>query len=284
MLKTRLVLILIALVTLALFAGPAMASGSAPESLPSFRVTSIHQWIVDRMTTWSPPGITYVKDAKETPEEGKGRYEDIADSIIAVTYDRSESPIFQGARGRAMTAALLTSIAFHESAFRKDVDTGTGPLARGDSGRSWCMAQVQLGLPDPKSGNTRLRVVMGREGLRFIMNSSDPDYGTAWGGRDLVQDRMKCFRVALRLARMSFASCKSLPVQDRLSMYTSGSCGAGVEASRNRVGFAMRWLWKSAPPLVDSQVLDLLYSTPSESPKEKGASLFFGPSVGIVPS
>lgn len=285
MLKTRLYLATLFAVAVMAFSGLAAASGTPPESsLPSFRVTSLHQWVVDRMVSWSPPGITYVKDAKETAEEGKSRYEDIANSIISVTYDPSEKPIFQGKVGRAMTTALLTSIAFHESAFRKDVDSGVGSLARGDSGRSWCMAQIQLGVPAVPGGNTRMRVVLTDGGLRFIGNPSDPEYGTAWGGRDLVQDRTKCFRVALRLARLSFGACKSLPVQDRLSMYTSGSCEAGGEASRRRVGQAMRWLWKSAPPLVDEKVLDLLYPPSPEPSRGEGASFSLGVPGGIVPS
>lgn len=283
MLKNRTYALILLVMFITAFSGRAAAS--EPESsLPSFRVTSLHQWLVDRMTSWSPPGITYVKDAKETAEEGKSRYEDIANSIISVTYDPSEKPIFQGKIGRAMTTALLASIAFHESAFRKDVDSGTGSLARGDSGRSWCMAQIQLGLPDLKTGNTRLRVALSGEGLRFITNPVDSDYESSWGGKDLVQDRTKCFRIALRLARMSFASCKSLPVQDRLSMYTSGRCEAGADASRRRVGQAMRWLWKSAPPLSDEKVLDLLYSPSPEPTRGEGAILILGASAGIVPS
>ncbi len=257
MLKTRAYFIfaLVALLTLL----PGTSLGSTEPSLPSFRVTSLHQWVVERMEMWSPPGITYVKDAKETPEEGKARYERIANDAISVAYDPSEKPVFQGKYGRAMTLALLTSIAFEESAFRKDVDAGVGPLSKGDSGRSWCLAQVMMGKAEP-DGKTRTRVIVGENGgLKFV---NDPSKESGWGGEDLVQDRSKCFRVALRLARMSFAACSKLPVQDRLSMYASGSCDAGSQASRRRVGQAQRWLWKSAPPLEDSEVLDLLHTSP----------------------
>ncbi len=129
-----------------------------------------------------------------------------------------------------------------------------------------------------------MRVVLTGEGLRFIGDPSDPVYASAWGGRDLVQDRTKCFRVALRLARLSFGACARLDVRDRLSMYASGSCSSGQEASRRRVEQAMRWLLKSAPPLVDARVLDLLYSPSPESPDGEGASLFFGAPAGIVPT
>lgn len=239
----------------ALFSASGLAS-SPDGALPSSRITSLHQWIVDRMTTWSPPGIAYVKDARESEEEGKRRYEDIANAIISIAYDPMEKPVFQGRSGRAMTAALLTSVAFEESAFRKDVDSGIGPLARGDSGRSWCMVQVMMGLP-AKNGRTLLRVVMTQGGLRFVNDPSADPIG--WGGEDLVQDRTKCFRVGVRLARMSFSACSRLPVADRLSMYASGRCESGGEASRRRVGNAQRWLWKSRPPLLDEEAMRLLH-------------------------
>jgi len=280
MLKTRAYLILALAALLVLLPGTSLGSQEEP-SLASFRVTSLHQWVVDRMQLWSPPGITYVKDAKETPEEGRTRYESIANDAISVVYDPSEKPIFQGKNGRAMTLALLTSVAFSESAFRKDVDLGVGPLSKGDSGRSWCLAQVMMGKAEA-DGKTRTRVVVGENGgLRFV---NDPSKETGWGGEDLVEDRTKCFRVALRLARMSFASCASLPVRDRLSMYASGSCSAGSQASRSRVGQAQSWLWKSGPPLDDEQVMDLLHAPSPRAPGREHA-LFLGDLlIGIVPT
>lgn len=243
-------------------------------SLPSFRITSLHQWVVDRMITWAPPGLAYIKEAKESEEEGRRRYEDIANDIMTVTYDPAERPIFQGDNGRAMTTALLTSIAFYESAYRKDVDSGVGPKARGDSGKSWCLMQVKLGTPEKDTGRTKLRVVVGSNGgLRFVSSEREPGYADAWGGEDLVQDRTKCFRVAVRLARMSFGACSKLEVQDRLSMYASGKCESGQDASRRRVTRAQQWLWKSRPPISDAQALDLLWSDPPAALKEEGASL-----------
>lgn len=251
-------------------------------SLPSFRVTSLHQWVVDRMVIWAPPGISYVKEAKESEEEGRRRYEDIANDIMSVTYDPAERSIFQGDNGRAMTTALLTSIAFYESAYRKDVDTGVGPKARGDSGRSWCLMQIKLGSPEKDTGRTKMRVFVGPGGgLRFVSNPREPGYAQSWGGEDLVQDRTKCFRVAVRLARMSFGACSKLEVQDRLSMYASGQCEAGEDASRRRVTRAQRWLWGSRPPLSDSQALDLLSAPPGPS-SDEGASLLPGGPKDIV--
>ncbi len=239
-------------------------------SLPSYRVTSLHQWLVDRMVTWAPPGSSYVKEAKETEEDGRRRYEDIANSIMAVTYDPAERPIFQGDKGRAMTTALLASIAFYESAYRKDVDTGVGPRARGDSGKSWCLMQIKMGLPE-KDGRTRTRVVLGDSGgLRFV-GPGEAGYEGGLGGEDFVRDRSQCFRVALRLARLSFGACSKLDVQDRLSMYASGRCEAGQEASRRRVSQAQRWLWKSGPPLSDAEAMRLLWAPSPDPDREDGA-------------
>jgi len=251
--------------------------GAAPDerSLPSYRVTSLHQWLVDRMATWAPPGASYVKEARESEEDGRRRYEDIANSIISVAYDPAERPIFQGPNGRAMTTALLASVAYYESAYRKDVDTGVGPRARGDSGKSWCLMQIKMGLPGD-GGRTRQRVVLGEAGgLRFV-GPGEAGYESGLGGEDFVRDRSQCFRVALRLARMSFGACSGLDVQDRLSMYASGRCESGQEASRRRVSQAQRWLWKSRPPLSDEEAMRLLWSPPPDSSDEGGALLFPG--------
>jgi len=279
MLKNRLFSLWLLLAALTAFLALPGVSGASPgvprdsRSLPSFRVTSLHQWVVDRMVSWAPPGISYVKEAKESEADGRRRYEDIANDIMMVTYDPAERSIFQGDNGRAMTTALLTSIAFYESAYRKDVDTGIGPKAQGDSGHSWCLMQVKLGALEKDTGRTKLRVFVGPNGgLRFTSNPKDPGYSASWGGEDLVQDRTKCIRVALRLARMSFGACSKLEVQDRLSMYASGQCEEGQDASRRRVIRAQQWLWGSRPPLSDSQALDLLLSRPA-SLDDEGATL-----------
>jgi hypothetical protein len=230
---------------------------SYESTLPSFRVTSLHQWMVDRILMWSPAGITYYKDAKETYEEGKTRYESIADDILSVSYDPSEKPIFSGQHGRAMTAALLASIAMHESRFRKDVDEGVGPAARGDSGESWCIAQIRMGKPEA-DGKTSRRVIIGEDGLRFV---NDKSKTIGWGGEDLMSDRKNCIRAAIRIARMSFYTCSKLPVEERLSLYASGdgACVRGRDASKARVSSAQQWLAKRRPPLKDKEVLELLH-------------------------
>jgi len=216
-------------------------------------VTSLHQWVVNRMVSWLPPGRSLVKDARETPEVGKQRYEEIANALISVIYDPEEPPIFSGKYGRARTLALILSVAYFESGFRKDVDLGIGPLARGDNGQSWCMMQVLLGRPG-LDGNTRTRILLNGHAYKM---TSDPNEG--WGGNELVTDRMKCFRIGLNLIRKSFFSCTQIPIEDRLSVYGAGKCLVNWAPSRYRVKKAQDWLTNDKPPLTDREVMDILH-------------------------
>jgi hypothetical protein len=242
---------------------PPDSNQSYESTLPSFRVTSLHQWMVDRMLVWSPAGVTYYKDAKETYEEGKTRYESIADDILSVAYDPTEKPIFGGQYGRAMTAALIAALAMHESYFRKDVDEGIGPAARGDSGESWCIAQIRMGKPEA-DGKTTRRIIVTGDSLKFV---NDKSKTVGWGGEDLMADRNNCIRAAIRIARMSFYTCSKLPVEERLALYASGdgSCTKGRDASKARVSSAQQWLERRRPPLKDKEVLELLHPSTVQS-------------------
>lgn len=164
-------------------------------------------WLLGAMLTWSPP-------ISKTPTE-QARYESIAKDLATVALDPSEKPAFEGSDGRAKTALLMAAIASFESGYRADVDDGR---TRGDHGTSWCLMQVRV------FGKTR-------EG---------------WTGEDLTRDRTKCFRVALRIIRESFAWCKDRPIEDRLAGYTVGSCKENEPLARNRFGRA-RSLWKERP-------------------------------------
>jgi hypothetical protein len=216
-------------------------------------VTSLHQWVVNRMISWLPPGRSLVKDAKETPEAGKQRYEEIANTLISVVYDPKEPSIFSGKYGRARTLALILSVAYFESGFRRDVDLGVGPLARGDNGQSWCMMQVMLGKPG-LNGNTRTRIALYGNSYKM---TSNPNEG--WGGNELVTDREKCFRIGLNLIRKSFAACPKTPIEDRLSVYGAGKCLVNWAPSRYRVRKAYDWLTNDKPPLTDKEVMDILH-------------------------
>ena len=185
---------------------------------------SIIAWAVALMVSWAPPGLSLIKDAVETPAEGRARYEEIAGSALRVAYDPAIPPLFGGPRGRAATMALLLSIAYHESGFRRDVDLGLGRLARG-SGMDSCLVQIRVGAGRTPQG---------------------------WSHADLVGDRDKCFRAGIALIRKSFGACRKQESLDRLSAYTRGRCLSHDALSRSRLGLARK---APRPPVDDPAVL-----------------------------
>jgi hypothetical protein len=222
-------------------------------------------WIVSMILTAAPmEKPAYYADAKETQEERADRYNSIATDLLDVAYDAQEAPLFKGPDGRAKTAALLLSIASFESGFRKDVDIGVGEKSKGDHGRSWCLMQVQLGEAN-SAGHTPTRIVLTPDGTYDWAYTLDKGLG----GEDLVQDRKSCFRAALHIVRVSFRACGRLPIEQKLRLYVSGSCGSGGPQSSHRVTRAMSWLRKFAPPVSDQEVV---LGTPESSENLRGTS------------
>ena len=157
----------------------------------------------------------------DTPEE-RARVSALASTINDVANDPNEAPIFSGAMARERTALLLASIASYESNFRADVVDGR---TRGDKGRSVCMMQVRF--PDRHH-----RIVLTASGYRW-------SFDEGLSADDLAADPRACVRVAIRMARQSFAACRSL------AAYTRGKCGedraAAVREFRATQGLAA---WK----------------------------------------
>ncbi len=233
---------------------------AAQPSKPS--ADPIISWVYDRMISWSPPGRSFIREAQETPEEGRARYRKIAEDLLRVTYDPSEKPAFGDSIGRARTTAMMLSISWFESGFRKDVDLGSGSQARGDSGRSWCLIQAQLGSPNFE-GKTGLKLVLSSDEV-FFKDSSDvaknppgPEF-LVFGGEDLVRSHDSCFRAGLRMARKSLSLCSRLPVMERLAGL-SGSCDRGQRASRARMSRAVSMITDNPPPMTDSEVISALF-------------------------
>lgn len=196
--------------------------------------TALVQHLVAIIVLLSPPGRqSFVPEAQETATQAQERYEQIAASLVDVAYAPTTKPLFSGPRGRLRTLALVASIAYHESGFRRDVDLGLGRARLGksgwnDHGRSWCMMQVHLGkrtlgLPDGTTVETS--AAMTQQG---------------WSGLELLQDREKCFTAGLEVIRLSLGSCAKLPEVDRLSAYASGTCDRGASYSRTRMRGAYR--------------------------------------------
>lgn len=196
-------------------------------------------WATAQMEIWEPGN-----------ESMRSNYASIARDALRVAFDPQESPLFAGPQGRLRTFAAMMATASYESHFRQDVDTGE---MRGDSGKSWCLMQIQLGNPNPLTHRTGHRVV-----LRDDIWSHSFDGQTGWGGEDLVQDRQKCFRVALHMMRASMRYCRNLPLAERLSIYTSGNCHDGRAASRIRMRRAAEWLVKFPAPGDDIEVASVV--------------------------
>lgn len=97
-------------------------------------------------------------------------------------------------------AAALVAIAWHESHFRPDVDSGK---VRGDAGRSWGLWQIRCG-----------------------SSASCSRY---------VSDRRLGASRALWLVRKSVGACRRYGSSAALRAYASGSCRKGASASAARV-------------------------------------------------
>lgn len=213
-------------------------------------------WCTTKMASWSPPGSSAVPGAAESPEEAFVRYNEIARNAIDTVYDPKETPIFKGKLARAKTLGVLLSTLQSESSFRKDVDFGVGDKARGDGGRSWCLAQIRLSTPQ-KNGRTKVRIFLDSSPLYgYVMDGS-----TGLGGEDLVRDRKSCLRVALHMIRGSFLACARYPTEHRLSSYVRRDCIRGQEISRSRMERVSKWFKSSPPPFNDTEVLESMEPT-----------------------
>ena len=173
-------------------------------------MNTLSTWILTVLLSVSPPQ-KIAKWSNESVASMEKRYESIAQDMAQAI--QQSKPLFQGKDAEFKTAALVTSIGLHESGFRKDVDEGK---LRGDGGRSWCLMQINIG---------KGHVLVGDEEMK------------SWTGKDLVKDRVKCFKVGLEVMRLSMNQCSSLSGGGVLSGYTSGKCTANERTSTARWRF-----------------------------------------------
>lgn len=209
-------------------------------------------WVMLFLTTNAPPGRPqFIPDAIESRDAAQARYESIAKDLEEVV--QSEPTLFQGQNAQARTAAVLLSVMFFESSFRRDVDLGVGPHARGDGGRSWCLLQQNVGKGRTLPWNTKYGRFAnpvckdGQVSTKGVPCDPADEVHPGWTGPELVADRKNCMRAGLRNIRRSFAACGRMPVADWLRSYASGSCAAGGDASARRMNFAMRWFSSHRP-------------------------------------
>jgi len=193
----------------------------------------IVSWMVSLMTSFSPPDKAVKAQAwpgwEETVEERTARYRDIASDLYDTVYDPEFVPLYGGEKGRALTAALTLAVAFHESGFSKDVDIGPcyrgkdGKSTRCDSGRAYCMMQIQTVYSD----NTT------REG---------------WKGQELFDDRKKCFTAGINALRRSIRSCRSKGPDFQFAVYASGTCDRGLKGSKELQALNRRFVARKPVP------------------------------------
>jgi hypothetical protein len=140
---------------------------------------------------------------REPLVDAEQRYESIADDISAVAMDENEPPLFKGPAGREATAVLLSAVAWHESAFRKDVDICKGVRSKGDQGLS-------VGL---------LQVMKGR------------NYEGHSAG-EICEDRRLAIRLGLHVLRRAKDTCQGGP-RLWLQSYAAGWCGKSTSSARD---------------------------------------------------
>ena len=216
---------------------PDAATQVVPSSTPAW--DTARTWITAFMIKNAPPGRpTYFEQARESKDEALERYNEIADAIIEAVYDPNQKAMFSGPTGRSRTASLLLGIMLWETGFRRDVDYGLGKYGRGDHGKSWCLMQIQIGDGKTQSWNTKVG--------RAAKPGDDPDdIQVGHSGPELISNRSLCIAEGMRIVRTSFGSCRTQPLEYRLSAYASGSCDKGQEKSRQRVGTGMSWFQNS---------------------------------------
>jgi hypothetical protein len=174
-------------------------------------------WLLSAVVSMASQEVAYNSADVEDHAAKMLRLESISRDIVTVAFDPKEKPLFQGPRGREMTAVFIAATAAAESGgFLKSVDSGE---KRGDHGRSWCIMQINIGKGKTPEG---------------------------WTGSDLIKDRGKCIKTGYRVMKSSMSMCKG-SVRDSLAAYLSGNCRVGIPSSRARYDRAMKAYAKIEP-------------------------------------
>jgi hypothetical protein len=149
------------------------------------------------------PRVQMRSYVREPLEEAEQRYESIADDIAAVVSEETEPPLFTGPAAREATGLILSAIAWHESGFRKDVDTCHGVRSKGDNGLSIGLLQVMRG----------------------------PNY-EGHTAKEICADRRLAIRLGLHVLRRAKESCHGGP-RTWLQSYAAGRCGMKSDVARD---------------------------------------------------
>ena len=181
---------------------------------------------------WSPLYAAYVR--QENKDEALKRYLDIARSIEKVAEEATKTTTVDGADQPAMwpwgaddMARALTTIAFHESGYRRDVQTGVGKSALGDCGY-WNAKGQKVGAEEARATGAQYLC----RSVCLVQINTGGLSGTRYGlmGKDLVGlDRAaieKCFSAGAR----AFANARGRCAQTRTDDWfkkTIASYGTG---------------------------------------------------------
>lgn len=170
--------------------------------------------------TWSPLYGAFVR--QETKDEALKRYLDIARSIEKVAEDATKPTTVDGVDQPAMwpwdaidMGRALATIAFHESGFRRDVQTGVGKSALGDCGY-WNAKGVKVGVEEARATNAQY---LCRSVCLVQINTGGLN-GTRYGlsGKELVGlDRAsieKCFAAGARAFSNARGRCAATKTDD----------------------------------------------------------------------
>lgn len=171
-------------------------------------VEMLTAWLLSIMLATVPPGRSRrPEEARESAEAGRARYVAIARAMAEVSLDPAEAPLFSGERGREKTALFLLTISRHESHWKRHVDLGLGPHARGGGGRYHCMMQI------------------------LVKGERTPEGFTK---EDLVKSRHACFRRGLHILQRAKRFCDDAGPRAFLNHYASGTCHRGARAAGKR--------------------------------------------------
>lgn len=181
---------------------------------------------------WSPLYSAFVR--QETKDEALKRYLDIARSIEKVADEATKPTTVDDVEQAAMwpwaaedMARALATIAFHESGFRRDVQTGIGKSALGDCGY-WNAKGVKVGAEEARATNAQY---MCRSVCLVQINTGGLQ-GTRYGltGKELVGlDRAsieKCFSAGARAFANARGRCAATKTDDWFKK-TIASYGTG---------------------------------------------------------
>jgi hypothetical protein len=196
-------------------------------------------WLLFAMNMMHPPHQSqFIPEAKESYVQEAERRREIVSAIVDRSFDPTAPSLFKGDTGRSASAMFLLVKMYAESGFRRDVHLGLGrekyaKTGLNDSGRSWCLGQIMLGLK-----------TVPWNGQWATDSATTTDEG--WTGRDLVGDTNKCVTATLRVLKRSFDACKKLPPDQRLAAYAAGTCESEKGQKISEIRFrAYRHWWRT---------------------------------------